>query len=1759
MTQGAYTVHKEIKQELENYIKTQYFGKTPVLFNALKEELSKEGVLYREPYIESTPAYSHVQDIATANIDSWCKDFLHTLAEANLGVFHQPYVHQIEALEHAVKGENIFVSTGTGSGKTECFMWPLITKLLREARLSESWNQRGIRSIIMYPMNALVSDQLSRLRNIIGDPQGIFCDIFRQYSNSLVRRPQFGMYTGRTPYPGEKQNIMRDKKLAATYSRLIMPEDGSSQLDYYNVLLKQGRIPAKKNLNNFVKYLSEGVHMTDPEDAELLTRFEMQKYCPDILITNYSMLEYMLFRSQEQSFWRSTRSWLDSNPDNKLLFVIDEAHMYRGSAGGEVALLLRRLFHKLKISKERVQFILTTASMPNENKEDLRAVKTFFCDLTGQSDFVYISGERKKLSSDSRKKLKYYKPSVNEIESIENPETSLDAINNFWRSSSAHEEVFDTITACKHWMYEHALDYLEFKKLLECCQGKATPLSSLSSIIYPEIDNQEAQLAVSRLISIAQLACSDNGQVLFPAKMHLLFRGLRGVNACTNPNCPQSHTGQGIELGALSLSEKYEKCPECNSVVYELYQDRRCGALFFHGFVSRDEYSRGQAYLWRFPGKKLDKTLLEIFLYIPEKGFVPDRKRKSKYSVKPCYLNIRNGIINFYDDSKINDQDYRKLYYCDYAPKDNPNEMTFTTCPHCRKALSKTKLSSFATRGNQSFDNLIRAQFNAEDPIHERLEDRTKYPNAGRKVLLFSDSRQRAATLARDMSKEAEIGASRQLFMCAIRDIQQQEQLGVECSMDLLYGYFIDEVNKHHIMMFGEKFKDNCSKLLGRQSRTFKHRNRGRRSHRTSGNNLIHEFNTSNADNEFWEMLLRMYCGNYNTFIDDALSWVEPTNTAFDNVFDSIIDDLEVDESRYDELEKKIIEVFNAWFMQVCDTNQAIGSMIPNYIRSRVRRNYKERYGLSVDWDFSQEIIDAYGWENNKKEHDAFHDAFQMIFLDKSNQGDEKYFIQFSKVVPRFNNNHDWYRCTTCSEVTPFLLNNTCPCCGSRSVRKMSEQDFDALIYWRKSIFDALDGGSISIIDTEEHTAQLSHDDKQDKMWSKTEEYELRFQDMIKENECPVDILSCTTTMEVGVDIGSLVAIGLRNIPPMRENYQQRAGRAGRRGSALSTVLTYCENGVYDSIYFQDPTEMFSGTPRRPWIDVTNEKLLHRHFNMIALHDFLHEKWTSDIDGIKATEFFDQDYKDKLSKYLSTYCLHDMDVLFGKQGTSRWLEKNKNILVEEMDELGRKVQAHRELFEDLEKKRSTSLLDALYNEAIIPTYSFPKNVVSMYISDNSQKYPTIKYQLERGLDIAISEFAPGRSVVVDKTTYQVGGLYCPGAERTNNNSPASRFAEDPNYRKDIVYCADCTWFGLADSSINVCPFCGSKNVKRDYPMIKPWGFAPVNGKASAEIQIDDQFSWAGRPLYSTLSEGKSMKCISDCENIRMELRADQSIIMKNDGPQGKRFEFCPDCGAIVPVTKGSIKSINKPFRGGVCSHPNAEIISLGFEFVTDMLVLEFKLDHRYVNCRIKNNMWAERAAASLAECIKLIGGRRLDIESNELVSGFRIRKDGRDLCIDIYIYDDLSSGAGYSTRIADDIESILDESYQYLAHCDCDAACYNCLLNYGNRHDHELMNRHAALDLLRWGQDGVLPEAYSVRQQYSLLSPILPLLHDVGIGVKKKESGVYVCKNSKEEKVQVCPEMIRNTGSNAQDLIIGDYMLKYALPTAMEYIMEKFH
>ena len=939
MQNGANSVHRRLRTELEDYIKSQYFGKSPLLLSALSDHIDDEGLLYQKPFIESSPAYVTVQNgIETASIEPWMKDYFVQLAEAEIGVFSSPFAHQISALEAAVRGENLFVSTGTGSGKTECFMWPLLAKMATEARNSKkTWTKRGVRTIIMYPMNALVSDQVSRLRRMIGDPDKKFIKTFRNICGGEVRRPQFGMYTGRTPYPGMQPSTEQDRKLEKTLARMTFPQSNSEK-KFFDHLLKEGKIPAKADMDQFLQGLHDSKHIPNDEDAELITRFEMQQFCPDILITNYSMLEYMLLRPREQKIWNDTHEWLVSNNENKLLFVIDEAHMYRGSSGGEVALLIRRLFHKLGISRDRVQFILTTASMPNKSQQDVDLVMKFANELTASdrtTPFCYLTGEREVIDG----QLKYDIPvklllNADPGDFEDKDELKLSALLSFWHQLEGFDHSITSLEAICNWMYDNLVYYRPFHELIKYCRGNAVSLGELSSGIFPDLNQKNALKAVSVLLAITPHAKNAKGSVLFPARMHMLFRGISGIYACANANCTCSHSEGGLTLGKVYLSDGNLICTYCGSVVYELYNDRRCGALFFKGYVLEDDSElHGNVYLWRYPGQLMDHRMKEVHLFIPTDDFELPAKQ-GKNAIKPCYLDVKSGFVNFADDSSAGKSWVRKLYYCKNSAKGRPQIITFPTCPHCRHQLSTLQLTSFSTRGNQSFFNLIKSQFQLQPAVSGKDSDPDRFPNGGRKVLLFSDSRQRAAKLARDMSDASDISAARQLFAIALKTMEEQT---VEQSMNTLYDYFCLAAAQHHVQMFHaderKKFAEDCDSALNNYNRCVKRRR-----------NYVPRFTIANAPVQMQEYLLRLFAGGYNTLYDSATSWIEPTDQA---LFDAV-DTLE--ENHVKVTDKEFIDFFNAWILSICDMSCALGHTINDTVRLKVRPNHGG-YGLDKDWE----------------------------------------------------------------------------------------------------------------------------------------------------------------------------------------------------------------------------------------------------------------------------------------------------------------------------------------------------------------------------------------------------------------------------------------------------------------------------------------------------------------------------------------------------------------------------------------------------------------------------------------------------------------------------------------------------------------------------------------------------------------------------------------------------------------------------------------
>ena len=416
---------------------------------------SIEGNHIQNPWVERLPIYDsygeldRMKDMIDGDL-AWREfiSFMDVLKKEGVGhpnpIIFNPYKHQAKAVKEWWLGKDVVVSTGTGSGKTECFLWPLLGHLWR-ARYRGSGEKRGVKALVLYPMNALATDQMKRIRLMFGNP--VLAKMLAKEGDldSIGRFFQFMLYTGRTYSHGphhtisEKNNATLGKKNLRRgqndrYMEILelLQNNKKTGLEAPNSLFKRLYDEGfSHELESLMQMESTGTmageervgRLTTQEyDTELVFRHEAHNVgyqleidgdiknvvgnhyggTPDLLFTNYSMLDYMLNRPIEDAIWEDTKEWLDEDEENKLLIVLDEAHLYQGMAGLHIGHLIRRLYLRLGLNsdgskkgdqgkKQKIQFILTSASLGEDNESK----KKFHRGLTSrdESEVVFIGGE----------------------------------------------------------------------------------------------------------------------------------------------------------------------------------------------------------------------------------------------------------------------------------------------------------------------------------------------------------------------------------------------------------------------------------------------------------------------------------------------------------------------------------------------------------------------------------------------------------------------------------------------------------------------------------------------------------------------------------------------------------------------------------------------------------------------------------------------------------------------------------------------------------------------------------------------------------------------------------------------------------------------------------------------------------------------------------------------------------------------------------------------------------------------------------------------------------------------------------------------------------------------------------------------------------------------------------------------------------------------------------------------------------------------
>ena len=628
--------------------------------------------------------------------------------------------------------------------------------------------------------------------------------------------PRFGMYTSRTPYPGIRTNDKDGRNIAPLleyFVELEQSEDEEKQ-NLVKELKNRGRWPAKDLIGFFapdeeeVKTYKSGKNagktyrsrhwdhrlFTQPGDRELLTRHEIQKNPPDLLVTNYSMLEYMLLRPIERSIFHKTSDWLASDPRNQFLLILDEAHMYRGVSGAEVGLLIRRLQSRLGISRDQMRCILTSASLGDGPTAET-AGRAFGEALTGKrksGGFTVIRGTKEKrpvpvpATTQEATAFAAVNPSVFggiDDAAIEQALVSI-AASLGWKPSNGDR---------RQYVGKQLSGMGPLELLIEVCAGKGTAFESLARQLFPTVSQGQAEKATDGLLALGSYARRDESgrqeQPLLPTRVHMFFRGLPSVHACLNEECTERrHSVKGKTVLGRFYTEPRTNC-KCAARVFEIFTHRDCGTSFMRAFG----VGRRADFLWNEHGGTLSQfgaPLHEVHLLLEDPH--PDQVR----NVEPVWLDIATGRLQ---EKQPSETSGFRLVYRPTESDEDEELSTFTNCPVCTRRTNSggsLKIMDLATKGEQPFANLIREQFVnqvATKPLDER------HPNEGRKALLFSDGRQKAARLARDLPREVERDSLREALIAALKELAD---IGKDPVPDeTLYAAFVLVCARHHLAL----------------------------------------------------------------------------------------------------------------------------------------------------------------------------------------------------------------------------------------------------------------------------------------------------------------------------------------------------------------------------------------------------------------------------------------------------------------------------------------------------------------------------------------------------------------------------------------------------------------------------------------------------------------------------------------------------------------------------------------------------------------------------------------------------------------------------------------------------------------------------------------------------------------------------------------------------------------------------------------------
>jgi hypothetical protein len=1558
----------EIVEGYRRYLRSLLPLRDPQLASALDASIDTSPLLSKGPLLEATPAYATGATIRDLVAEGVLEPGFLDLTGPELPADRPLYRHQEQAVRKVRAGRNIVVATGTGSGKTESFLLPILAHLAPEAAAGTLGP--GVRALLLYPMNALANDQMKRLRRLLAAAPDI----------------TFGRYTGDTQDDPDRAE--------AEFHRLN---------------------PGVPRLPN-----------------ELLSRREMRLQPPHLLLTNYAMLEYLLLRPQDMDLFEgdSAGSWR--------FVVVDEAHVYDGAKGAELAMLLRRLTDRVAPASD-LQAIATSATVGADR--DPRAVTEFAAHLFGV-EFTWDD------TDPARQDLVTSTP----VTAPDEPAWGPLPPAAYAELGAADDPAAAVAEAARPHGWtgpgtgpDALRSEARIAQLRSALRAGPRPLDAIAAELFPTETQPHAAAALTDLVRLGGRVRNADRSPVLSSRFHLFVRATESAFSCLGGDEPH-----------LSLSRR-EQCDRCSRVVFELGGCRRCGAVHLHGaldsagMVPRHvPYRSGtHRHAWLLLEDRASRDLVEH-----------DEDDAALENIRPAdgirhLLCVGCGSLHRSASARCTGDGCPGTELRPVRLLDSQSE-ALGSCAACGARGSRL-IRLLESGGEAAASVLGTSLYQALPP--DLAGSASDLPGQGRKLLFFSDSRQMAAYFAPYLEDTHQRVSQRRMLTMGLAAWTRDE--GDEpATIDDLVDRILRVARNAHV------FDEDTSRS-----------ERSRRASLWAVQEVI-----SYDDRQSLEGV-----GLLRVELNRKPGWRPPQRLM----------DLGLSEDESWALLQELMRTLRAQGAidmpdEVDPGDEAFAPRRgPIYVRGIGSEPKKKvlswlpTAGTNRRADYLARVLAALGSDVEVKT--LLDDLWQDLDPTAGGSGPRTWFrcdaipkigpvrrIDHWKLRLRAVTEHDrLYRCDRCRRLAGVSVRSVCPTlrCDGRLEpwqRPAPAQERDHY----RHLYQQTAPVPMRVL---EHTAQ----------WTSEKAAEIQAQFVRGE----VNALSCSTTFELGVDVGELQAVVLRNMPPTTANYVQRAGRAGRRSDSAALVLTYAQRRSHDLSRFAEPEKMIAGEMRAPIVPLENVRIDRRHAHSVALAAFFRAMarhlalppwWEAGefflppqptppdwVASVQRLERFLRPVPGPVRASLRAVLPPAVQQEIGV-AEDAWVDKLLRLVADARDQLAQDVEAFeareqaavrdqnyslaRQCQRVIRTLRTRPLIGYLATRNVLPKYGFPVDTVELR-TDRVRGGRDRVLELTRDLSVAINEYAPGAQVIAGGLRWTSGGVY-----RLPGRDLVTRY---------YSVCENCGHYreGVEPPDPE-CPACRTIQTKAARSYLQPeFGFVASDSTPQGSLQAP-QRSWSSATYivdtHADVETGTTR--FPKGGSLRWRAGARGSFVVISEGPHKAGFRVCQWCGAGTSAATGKAGEHKHLLKDGTCAGP-MKTSALAHNYQTDFVELRFDpvVALRADPAELRSAVYALLEGASIA----------LEISRDDIDGTVHRGADGEPALV---LFDTTPGGAGNTLRIARRLPEVVQAAVSRVATCECgpETSCYGCLRAYRNQRYHEELSRQAALDLL--GELVPLPE-----------------------------------------------------------------------------------